>query len=664
MELDNNLNLENKNIIFSLDIGTRTVIGLVGEYRDDCFKILATEMMEHDKRVMYDGQIHDIKGVVDIVEKVKLKLEEKLEIKLDKVAIAAAGRALKTYKVRVDRDIDITQEISKQIIESLEMEAIQKAQQTLEENKDYNDKYYCVGYTVINYYLDDNFMENLEGHKGNKIGTDVLATFLPNIVVDSLYTVMSKVGLEVINLTLEPIAAINVAIKKNMRLLNLALVDIGAGTSDIAITKDGSIVAYAMASIAGDEITEKISKSYLLDYDSAERLKVELNRQENHKFNDIVGIEHNMNTSEIIGNIGDAIDNLAKEISENIIAYNGKSPSAVFLIGGGSQIPTITSRIAEYLELPEERVVIRDTSIIDDVNGVSEDLEGPNGITPIGIAITALNSKEKDFLEIKVNGKKIKLFNSKEIKVSDALVLVGYNPRKLIPSRGEDFIYYINGETKIKKGSFGEPAKIYVNNKLENLEYKLKNNDIVLIDEAKEGEKIVPKLFECLNMDKSVKLAGTKVNLITDIKVNGNIIKDNITIKEKDRIEVNEIKSVDELFKSQGLDQQDYNVYINDEKINSNILISDGDTIEYYNKSYIRKSNNNTNGKTITLKINGEEKIINYNKKEFIFVDVFDHIDFDLSKPNGILVLKVNGEKAEYVRKLNDGDNLEIYWNK
>ena len=73
----------------------------------------------------------------------------------------------------------------------------------------------------------------------------MLATFLPQMVIEGLYSVISKAGLEA-NITLEPIAAINVAIKEELRLLNLVLVDIGAGTSDIAITRDGKIMAYAM----------------------------------------------------------------------------------------------------------------------------------------------------------------------------------------------------------------------------------------------------------------------------------------------------------------------------------------------------------------------------------------------------------------------------------
>jgi hypothetical protein len=74
-------------------------------------------------------------------------------------------------------------------------------------------------------------------------------------VVDGLYSAVEKVGLSVSNMTLEPIAAINVAIPINFRMLNIALVDVGAGTSDLCITRDGSIAAYGMIPYAGDELT-------------------------------------------------------------------------------------------------------------------------------------------------------------------------------------------------------------------------------------------------------------------------------------------------------------------------------------------------------------------------------------------------------------------------
>ena len=67
-------------------------------------------------------------------------------------------------------------------------------------------------------------------------------------------------------MTLEPIAAINVAIPEKFRLLNIALVDVGAGTSDICITKEGTIVAYGMIPMAGDAVTDVIVQAHLVDF--------------------------------------------------------------------------------------------------------------------------------------------------------------------------------------------------------------------------------------------------------------------------------------------------------------------------------------------------------------------------------------------------------------
>lgn len=669
-------------IVFSLDIGTRTVIGLVGKYENNSLKILETEIIEHEERYMYDGQIHDIAGVTKVVKKIKERLENKLSRKLDKVSIAAAGRALKTYRVEVERKIDSSREINKRIVESLEMEGIQYAQEKLEkQSSQKGTQYYCVGYTVVNYFLDENIMQNIEGHKGNQIGADVLATFLPHTVVDSLYTVMSRVGLEVINLTLEPIAAINVAIKKSLRLLNLALVDIGAGTSDIAITKDGAITAYAMASIAGDEITEKIAKTFLLDYDVAEKLKISFTTKKEHKFHDVVGIEHNLTTEEILDRIDDSIMGLAREISDKILKYNEKSPSVIFLIGGGSQIPRLPKYIAEILNMPEPRVAVRDTSIIENIEGIPEELKGPNAITPIGIAKTAIDSKYKDFLEVEVNDKKIKLFNSKQIKVSNALILIGYNPRDLIPKKGDDFIYYLNGEKKILKGEVGEPAKIYVNGELANLEYRLLNGDEIKIEASQKGNNIESlKVYDCINRSKAVIFDEKEVKLIKNIKVNGEFKNGNCNIYENDEIEVKYIETIEDLFETEELNLDNYTIYSNGNEVDENYVLKKGDIItteknnnnkenkEKKNSEYekeIKSNNSNSSEKNvINLVINNEQIKINHDREKLIFVDVFNYIDFDLSKPKGIIVLKVNGQKAEFTRELENGDSIEIYWEK
>ena len=656
----------NKNeLVFSLDIGTRTVIGVVAAYEDSKLRVLDCEIIEHEKRNMYDGQIHDIEGVVQVVKRVKNNLENRLGVELEQVSIAAAGRALKTNRVRIDREIDSTREIDKRLIKSLEMEAVQNAQGLLDKGANEDLRYYCVGYTVVNYYLDNNYIESLEFHRGNSIGADLLATFLPQVVIDSLYTVMSKVGLEVINITLEPIAAINVAIKKSLRLLNLVLVDIGAGTSDIAITKDGAIVAYGMASVAGDELTELIAKNYLIDFDVAEKIKINLNKNDTHTFEDIVGISHSLTTEKILDSINSGIQSLADEISNIILKYNEKSPSAVFLIGGGSQIPRLTEYIAARLEMPKERVVVRDSSIIEIVKDIPQKLQGPDSITPLGIAATAVENRYKDFIQITVNEKKVKLFNSKETRVSDALVVIGYNPRKLIPQRGEDFVYFLNGNQRRLGSEVGEPAKITVNGVPASLDYSLKNGDEVFVIESTKGGTPCPKLYDLVNFKKEVFLNQEKVNLIKSVSINGEVILSNIKINNGDRIELKQIRTISELVSEKGIDLNRFKVYLNDTEVAGEESLVSGDHIELRSVGSTvqeEKFNSLQEDKVIRLIINDKEEYIGFNKEEFNFVDIFNHIDFDLSKPQGNLVLLVNGLKAEYLQKLNDGDELEIYW--
>lgn len=111
-------------------------------------------------------------------------------------------------------------------------------------------------------------------------------------------------------------------------------------------------------------------------------------------------------------------------------------------------MPGLKEILADNIGLPKERVSIRDTSFIENVQGIDEELKGPDIITPIGIAIEGASEQYKNFLEIEFNGEDIRLFNTEMAKVSDLLVLTGYNPRKLMPKSGENFVYYLNGEKK------------------------------------------------------------------------------------------------------------------------------------------------------------------------------------------------------------------------
>lgn len=664
-----------KNLMFALDIGTRSVVGIISRKEGKELIIQDYEIMEHPDRAMFDGQIHDISKVTDVVKSVVGALEKRNGYRLESAAIAAAGRALKTERTRFEMAIDVTKEVDKALLDSLEIQAIQKAQTALMTSQNLTVSYYCVGYSVINYFLDQSMILNPIGHRGSNLEVEIIATFLPHIVVDSLYSVVHKAGLEVMNLTLEPIASINVAIPPNLRLLNLALVDVGAGTSDIAISRDGAVVSYGMVALAGDEITEKIAQTYLLDFNRAEALKIGLCKNETNTFTDIIGLSHTLSTEEIMHQIDDVVTHITKEVAESILELNKKPPSAVFCIGGGAQIPGFTSHLAMALGLPKERVVIKNVETLEGIKFEAKPLSGPEFITPVGIGATAFVERDQDFIQVNVNETTIRLFNSKPLQVSDALILTGYNARSLISERGDSLFVTIDGDTREIRGEYGEPARIFINGALAHLDSKISHKDQINVIPAEKGKPRKITLREVVKMDASVIVNEQRIQVLEAVSVNGVNRTGDYFIIDGDVIETKGIKTAKQLIDALELDYYSFAIYNGDLRLEDDSPIKSGESYRYspFEKSIVTsvdlKGTQPTNDDTIShnrelsILVNGDPVQIPVTKPEMVFVDVFSHITFDLTKPQGILILKRNGERAKYTDILMDGDVIDIYWN-
>ena len=526
-------------LVFGLDIGTRSLVGTVGAREDEhTFKVYAIEQAEHETRAMLDGQIHDIPKVSESIRKMKKRLEAKLGKELTEVSIAAAGRVLKTINVKPF--IEFTEEtvIHDDEIHTLEMLGVEEAYKTIRASEDNGNDFYCVGYSVMHYYINGQQMVNLEEHKGTRIDAELIATFLPQDVVDDLYAAVENAGLNVANLTLEPIAAIDVAIPEKFRLLNIALVDVGAGTSDICITNDGCVIAYGMIPHAGDEITEIIARLCLVDFNTAEEIKRDL---ENSKveFKDIMDITQTMNSEDILKTIAPTLNSITEEIAEKIKELNGgKSVSAVFVVGGGGKVKGFTTHIAEVLGLQNDRVALRGKEVLGEVEFADENVvKDPLLVTPIGICYSYYEARN-NFIYVTLNGNRIKLYDNNRLTIYDVLSRDGFSNDDLFPKRGKSIHYTLDGSRRIERGEVGEPAEIKLNGNIVSISKPISKNDIITIKPSTEGAPAKLLVNKIREMDSTFHIIfnGKELSCPKLAEVNGKLVSGFYEIADGDNV--------------------------------------------------------------------------------------------------------------------------------
>ncbi|MGN0413765.1 MAG: cell division FtsA domain-containing protein, partial [Lachnospiraceae bacterium] len=598
-------------------------------------------------------------------------------------------------------------------IYTLKSMAVQKAYDEFgEENQD-GISFYCVGNTVIHYYMNDYQITNPEGHKASSIGADLIATFLPDDVIDGLYKAVEIAGLHVANLTLEPIAAIQVAIPEKYRMLNLALIDVGAGTSDICITDDGSIVAYGMIPSAGDGLTEVIAKHCLVDFDGAEAIKRQLGEKDEIEYEDIMGLPMTISSKEMLEVLDEPIRALADAAAEKILELNGDKPvSAVFVVGGGGKIPGYTDLVAEKLGIPKQRSAIRGKEVMGNIIFEEEVTKDSTLVTPLGICLNYYE-QSNNFIIVTFNDKRIKLYDNDKLSVVDAALQADFPNEKLFPRRGKTLHFTVNKKARSVKGQLGDAALITLGGREANIYTPIHENEIIKITESSEGAPGamtiggLPEFRDII----SVQVQDKRLNVPKYAKVNGIFQSSYYDIQDGDDIEVLDYCTVGQLLEFMDvLVPEDQEILVNhkpadrETKVYENYLVSfqmkeqqeqiedeesEGENLKFRSPEAINpetegmeaddseadgengsdQESSNVEMKarpnhSFTVLVNGKPVLLT-GKPEYVYVDVFDRIDFDLSKPQGKgVVTKLNGRDAQYMEPLLENDVLEIYWEK
>lgn len=700
--------------LFVLDIGTRSVMALLARMEGASLVVSHMLCKEHKTRAMLDGQIHHVDEVAQVIRELVLEMEELSGQELKKVAVAAAGRSLKTTRGAARMKFPFSSILDKNGVIALELQAVQKAQLELPKGQNsvpLSQQYYCVGYSIVELRLDGIALGSLIGQRGQEAEAEVVATFLPRIVVDSLQIAVEAAGLELSSITLEPIAVANLVLNPTMRRLNLVLVDIGAGTSDIAVCGGNTISAYGMVPMAGDEITEALSDHFLLDFGVAEEVKRLIEAQDEIRTVNVLGVDQCYSAEELKTVLAPAVDSLTVAIAQEIYQLNGKAPQALLLVGGGSLTPGLPKRLAAALEIPESRVAVQRAGKLQNVIGLPKEYTGPNFITVLGITYTTAVYPTLGFISVVINDRCVRLLDLAQNNVAEALMAGGYNLRDLYGRPGLALTCEINGQLYTLPGSPGKAGEIFLN-----------DCPAEFGDRVKEGDKIsfVPG---CIGENASAVYRDLMENVLGNCTVNGQTVEINPLIRTADNI----ILSLDDpvtdgakvvletglsvrdlVLKSGQLRDSDI-IWVNQKKIDllqlsllkkngektgPQTAIEPGDRVEIEYPHQLKAGDLMpkvkplsteviVNGKNLHLNgariwVNGsnadtETPIKAGDKLEYklgsqnyrpILIDIFKEINFSSKPPKGKsrLLMLVNQEEKEYTYELKTGDKVELQW--
>ncbi|MCH5281419.1 MAG: cell division protein FtsA [Lachnospiraceae bacterium] len=740
--------------VYGLDIGTRSIVGTVGYRQKDKFVVVAQQIKEHESRAMLDGQIHDIDAVSNTIREVTEGLREQVDTPLTQVCIAAAGRVLKTVNVHVDMDLENEKTIADEDIHMLNSYGIEKAYEIFQQENESDVKFYCVGYSVVHYYMNGYPMSNLENHKAKEISADLIATFLPDDVVDGLYKSVEMAGLEVANLTLEPIAAIGLAIPDMYRMLNIALIDVGAGTSDISITKDGSIVAYGMLPMAGDCLTEDIARHCLVDFNTAEQIKRGIETNEEVEYKDIMGLTQKITAKEVLDAVEADLEEMAKQAAEKIKELNGdKSVSAVFVVGGGGKIATYTDRVAKHLGIPKERCAVRGEEVMAKIEFMQQNaVKNSLMVTPIGICLNYYE-QSNNFIFVTFNGKRIKIYDNNRLAIVDAAIIGEFPNEDLFPKRGESLEFELNGKPTVIRGSKGESATVMLNGSQADIHTVIRSNDVIQVIPSTVGEKAVLEVYKLPEYEGSltVHVPDGDITLPKLASVNGQLQASSYSIQDGDKVELFNYYTVEQILEIMDLKPEEMQVIlVNNQEADMETKVYDNFTLsleirepgqrtekssdeshneeldkgrtaadesvlnahesesyesyprpeeepsyeaypeseeepsyEEYEEEFSEEDESESEEDLLPEAVKAEDAKEEQPKEEFptlhvyvngqlielsgkpdyIYVDVFQFYEFDLTKPQGTAVeTLINGRKAQYTEKLANGDRLEIFW--
>ncbi len=396
-------------LLLSMDIGTEILKTLMFRCSDLGVHVLKSSRIFQQQHAMRSGMIRSLDTVIEncrlAYSEVTKDIEESKKPK--KVVMGIAGELIHGVSIVVNYDRE--DRASKEVDEKEQKNIFSQVQENLLESgkTELSVKYGLAAedieilhVTITGIEIGGMAVDNLTGFSGKKVKLYFYASFAPKTYVEALNKVANSLELELTGIVSQPFAMARVFSGSSEKAFNGIFVDVGGGTTDVALVKQGNVSDTQIFAFGGRVFTKRIAKDMNLDYRHAEARKVkysngELDPKISTKVKSILAPDVNLWVEGLY---------LALKSLEDVEQY----PPFIYLCGGGAMLTDLRRAVIEFpwnkklkfMRFPKVLLVTPDK--LDMVIDKHQQLKDPMDITPAGLAKFAwdqLKYPDRHFIE-------------------------------------------------------------------------------------------------------------------------------------------------------------------------------------------------------------------------------------------------------------------------
>lgn len=405
--------------ILALDIGTEFVKAVIAkQQKDGTLDIIGVGKVRQGSSNMYAGAIADISGVVTICEKALNQAEKVAGVTSKLAVVGIAGELIKgnTSTVRYRRkngNKPLTEQEMSLIIKRVQEQAGERARKEIsDETNNPNVEVRLINSAIVSITIDGYKISNPVGFKGTDVVIQFYTAFAPLVHISAIEKVCAELSLDLLAVAVEPFAVCRACLGDDLDgNLSAIVMDIGGGTTDIAVIDDGGVEGTKMFGIGGRGFTHQIAEALNVDFETAEKYKLSINNPTKvpADMRDKMMLAIQRNLAVWLSGVQITLDDF--QLSEML-------PNKILLCGGGAglgELQDVLSTTDWFKELPFARRpvihLVNSTDIPGITNRTSTVLDH-SYVTALGLLRVALDTLAGAPEEGGVRGKLAKLLQN------------------------------------------------------------------------------------------------------------------------------------------------------------------------------------------------------------------------------------------------------------